>query len=70
MTPQVVIETATGRVLRGGYTDFANDGQFDSLTETVVITAEYHRSLNLDEVDTNGDQFWNISSGEFQDTPP
>ena len=30
-----VIETATGDLLRCGYTDFANDGSFDAATESI-----------------------------------
>lgn len=33
---QVVIMSATGVVLRAGYSDFATDGTFDPLTETIL----------------------------------
>lgn len=35
---RAVIDTATGNLLRAGYTDFENDGSFDPETETVVVT--------------------------------
>jgi hypothetical protein len=35
-TQQVVIMTATGVVLRAGYSDFATDGTFDPQTETIL----------------------------------
>jgi len=31
-----VIETATGDLLRAGFSDFENDGSFDGATETFV----------------------------------
>ena len=34
---QVVVMTATGVVLRAGFCDFATDGTFDPLTETILI---------------------------------
>ncbi len=37
-TYRAVIDTATGNLLRAGYTDFENDGSFDPATETVVVT--------------------------------
>ncbi len=35
---RAVIDTATGNLLRAGYSDFENDGSFDPATETVVVT--------------------------------
>ena len=33
---QVVVMSATGVVLRAGYSDFASDGTFDPATETIL----------------------------------
>ena len=34
---QVVVMTTTGVVLRAGFCDFATDGTFDPVTETILI---------------------------------
>jgi hypothetical protein len=34
---QVVVMTATGVVLRAGFSDFATDGTFDPGTETILV---------------------------------
>ena len=34
-----VVEKSSGDLIRYGYTDFANDGQFDAATEEIVMSA-------------------------------
>jgi len=53
-----VIETATGDLLRMGCTDFANDGSFDSATETVVTDIS-DRLLIRDDPWSSSYHSWN-----------
>lgn len=55
-------------VLRAGYSDFVNDGQFNSTNEEMIVP-DYppgHCPNDITETDT----YWNSSSSDYQTSPP
>lgn len=46
---EVVVDKATGRVLRSGYCDFENDGSFKPETETILRQGEHYEEEFLPE---------------------
>jgi len=51
-------------VIRKGFCDFTNDGQFNSTNEIVVITTQ--RCTDIIEID----QYWNSGTESFQNSAP
>ena len=53
MTCNGVIETATGDLLRAGFCDFENDGQFSAGTETYRTDVPHPAKVKGDASETN-----------------
>jgi hypothetical protein len=63
---QVVVMTATGVVLRAGFCDFATDGTFDPLTETILVeNVDFDGRAVFDPPPPDTVWIWNVSTFEL-----
>ena len=65
MPRKFVIDKTTKQVKRHGFSDFANDGTFDSGTEEII-----EKSASLVPGIHAQNWYWNASTQEFQITAP
>ena len=64
-----VIDSATKQVLRGGFSDFATDGQYNAGGETILIQGtDYPQVTQIDLL--NQTWYWHAVTSDFQQTPP